>query len=437
MLGGAHNNNWDLNPDNDLESRIDYPLDGITNFNNEKQALTTDVVQDHIHSPNYVSHIEHPNTDASAGNLANGKMENLLWKDFFSFEIPDKVTKKPNNVPDGNSPKMVANTHFHKKPAIDGKYDYEEEDDSWESYEDYNYPEETYTDYIDEYDVQVPKIGKRIDEESSDEYDDNMIVDAMLPHLKIGKPSNKKTSPFVDRLSLFNRDKKYSSDHDDDSTSHDIEHEETDKVPVGIKQEIDSMSSSEEQSHYLRRARKGSSSHSSSTESQSHSSESSLSLSDEISSSYEDYSTEHAKKYSKEIFYWPHQMNRGGSSGTSESISDEYSSESFSNENFSSSDEDSLSSSSEEHVPVVKDESRLDENRYVEESRAYHRKHFDDDDNINEVTTPLPKTNNNTTTTTASTISSYTKSAATKNSCVSNPCSKANTNTYPKTHTKT
>lgn len=614
LLGGAHNNDLNLNPDNDLESRIDYPLDGITNFNNEKQALTTDVVQDHIHSPNYAPHVEHPITDASAGNLGNGKMENLLWKDFFSFEIPDKVTKKPNNVPEGNDPKMIANTHVHKKSAIDGKYDYEEDDDSWESYENYHYPEETYTDYIDEYDVQAPKIGKSktvvpqvietnklypadsslsanlfdqninqrnfkrqqvhdyvdesretplsrvwsnnyidlgngkqkthinshkktfhsshsgIDEDSSEEYEDNMIVNAMLPHLQTGKPLNKKTTPFVD--SLFNRNKKYmySSGQDDDSTSHDIEREETDKVSVGIKslfhnkklkvhssshssdsssyssekvsssseevdsisseeqlhfksrtrkgsdsrlhsnskedhsyssesslpdritrlfhnkksrvhsgshssdsssysseklssssEDIDSISSSEEQSHFLRRARKGSSSHSSSEESQSHSSESSLSLSDENSSSYEDYSTENAKKYSDEILFRRHQMNRGGSSGTSESVSDKYSSESFSNENFSSSDEDSLSSSSEENFPVVKEESRfvhihkpknhakpfnhyytffktrdwkrLDENKYVEESRAYHRKHFDDDGTINEVTTPLPKVN--------------------------------------------
>lgn len=80
-------------------------------------------------------------------------MENLFWKDFFSFEILDKVIKKLNNVLDGNSFNMVVNIYFYKKFVIDGKYDYEEEDDSWESYEDYNYFEEIDIDYIDEYDV--------------------------------------------------------------------------------------------------------------------------------------------------------------------------------------------------------------------------------------------------------------------------------------------
>lgn len=74
-----------------------------------------------------------------------------------------------------------------------------------------------------------------IDEEFSDEYDDNMIVDVMLFYLKIGKLLNKKISLFVDRFSLFNRDKKYLFDYDDDSISYDIEYEEIDKVFVGIK----------------------------------------------------------------------------------------------------------------------------------------------------------------------------------------------------------
>lgn len=153
MLGGVYNNNWDFNLDNDLELRIDYFFDGIINFNNEKQVLIIDVVQDYIYSFNYVFYIEYLNIDVSVGNLVNGKMENLLWKDFFSFEILDKVIKKLNNVLDGNSFKMVVNMYFYKKFVIDGKYDYEEEDDSWESYEDYNYFEEIYIDYIDEYDV--------------------------------------------------------------------------------------------------------------------------------------------------------------------------------------------------------------------------------------------------------------------------------------------
>lgn len=74
-----------------------------------------------------------------------------------------------------------------------------------------------------------------IDEEFSDEYDDNMIVDVMLFYFKIGKLLNKKISLFVDRFSLFNRDKKYFFDYDDDSISYDIEYEEIDKVFVGIK----------------------------------------------------------------------------------------------------------------------------------------------------------------------------------------------------------
>lgn len=153
MLGGVYNNNWDFNLDNDLELRIDYFFDGIINFNNEKQVLIIDVVQDYIYSFNYVFYIEYLNIDVSVGNLVNGKMENLLWKDFFSFEILDKVIKKLNNVLDGNSFNMVVNIYFYKKFVIDGKYDYEEEDDSWESYEDYNYFEEIDIDYIDEYDV--------------------------------------------------------------------------------------------------------------------------------------------------------------------------------------------------------------------------------------------------------------------------------------------
>lgn len=153
MLGGVYNNDWDFNLDNDLELRIDYFFDGIINFNNEKQVLIIDVVQDYIYSFNYVFYIEYLNIDVSVGNLVNGKMENLLWKDFFSFEILDKVIKKLNNVLDGNSFNMVVNIYFYKKFVIDGKYDYEEEDDSWESYEDYNYFEEIDIDYIDEYDV--------------------------------------------------------------------------------------------------------------------------------------------------------------------------------------------------------------------------------------------------------------------------------------------
>lgn len=114
-------------------------------------------------------------------------------------------------------------------------------------------------------------------------------------------------------------------------------------------------------------------------------------------------------------------MNRGGFFGIFEFISDEYSLEFFSNENFLFFDEDSLSSSSEEYFLVVKDElrfvyiyklksyvkffnyyyiffkicdwKRLDENRYVEESRVYYRKYFDDDDNINEVIIFLLKVN--------------------------------------------
>lgn len=153
MLGGVYNNDWDFNLDNDLELRIDYFFDGIINFNNEKQVLIIDVVQDYIYSFNYVFYIEYLNIDVSVGNLVNGKMENLFWKDFFSFEILDKVIKKLNNVLDGNSFNMVVNIYFYKKFVIDGKYDYEEEDDSWESYEDYNYFEEIDIDYIDEYDV--------------------------------------------------------------------------------------------------------------------------------------------------------------------------------------------------------------------------------------------------------------------------------------------
>lgn len=62
-----------------------------------------------------------------------------------------------------------------------------------------------------------------------------MIVDVMLFYLKIGKLLNKKIIIFVDRFSLFSRDKKYLFDYDDDSISYDIECEEIDKVFVGIK----------------------------------------------------------------------------------------------------------------------------------------------------------------------------------------------------------
>lgn len=74
-----------------------------------------------------------------------------------------------------------------------------------------------------------------IDKEFSEEYEDNMIVDVMLFYLKIGKLLNKKIIIFVDRFSLFSRDKKYLFDYDDDSISYDIECEEIDKVFVGIK----------------------------------------------------------------------------------------------------------------------------------------------------------------------------------------------------------
>ena len=162
MLGGAaaepDHNDWSFDPQNDLESRSEFPYEGITNFNDAKHTLTSDVVQNHINSPTFDANTEQQGSVDLAENLENGKMENLLWKDFFSFEIPDKVTKKPKFVPGVvNNSQRPYKTVVKKTSGTDGAYA-SEEDESWESDEDYmyDYPDEAYTDYVDEYDVNPP-----------------------------------------------------------------------------------------------------------------------------------------------------------------------------------------------------------------------------------------------------------------------------------------
>ncbi|XP_061172142.1 uncharacterized protein LOC133181612 [Saccostrea echinata] len=153
---------WNFIPKSQVES---VAQDKRINENEEPHALVTDHDY-HYHTPSHATENKEASSVDTAGNVEDGKLESLLWKDFFSFQIPDKITKR-KEVPSLEPERKISNQHYNEKHTeIDGKYDYEE-DDSLENEEDYDYQSKDNPDYTDG-NEEKPAKAKMFDEKSYD-----------------------------------------------------------------------------------------------------------------------------------------------------------------------------------------------------------------------------------------------------------------------------
>ncbi|XP_062605215.1 putative uncharacterized protein DDB_G0282133 [Saccostrea cucullata] len=160
------NMDWNSTPESYAESVVQDKA----NDNEEPRALVTD--------HNYYYHKSSPETGNqeanvvdSAGNVEDGKLESLLWKDFFSFQIPDKITRR-RDVPSHDPERKLSSPHYNEKQTeLDGTYDYEDEDSS-EREEDNDYQYKDTPDYTNEFKEKESK-SKVSDKETYDKVSKN------------------------------------------------------------------------------------------------------------------------------------------------------------------------------------------------------------------------------------------------------------------------
>jgi hypothetical protein len=151
----------------------------------------------HNHSPDPAPEIHEASDIDTMGKLENTKLENLLWKDFFSFEIPHTATNekgilsdpveiphKTNNGKDiqfhpveilhtANNKKEIlsdpgrnTNQYRERNNDLKGVYEYDDGDYTLGSQEGLDYSDEEVHDYIDEHEKLISN-HRKLNEKSS------------------------------------------------------------------------------------------------------------------------------------------------------------------------------------------------------------------------------------------------------------------------------
>lgn len=124
--------------------------------NNQKHTFAAD--HSHNRSPNHVPEINEASVVDTAGKLENSKLEKLLWKDFFTFEIPDKITRKKEISYDSN--KKINQYHIERNNGLEDVYEYDDGDDILGNEETLDYSDEEVHDYVDEDEERILNSGK-------------------------------------------------------------------------------------------------------------------------------------------------------------------------------------------------------------------------------------------------------------------------------------